>query len=463
MGYGLKKGMAAALCAGMVLSLLSGCGKKEEKKAVDADADAVTLNDTSMKEDVANFLVRFDQAKFESSMGQFYSYYASSYYGTTNYWDLDFSGQGQTVADSFKTSEQTVLEQLMLCSEHASDYDIVLTDDEKQKISDAAASFIASNTQDTLDAMNATQEVVEEALTYLTIQSKVEQEMTKDVDTNVTDEEAAQRDVDYVSFYASAEAETEAVSEGMTERTTENASEGSSEGLGVSEDTKTGSAAETEAEITAEGTESAAENAAESGTEAVTGTESESETELDEATIEARAKAQAKAEDFLKQVQDADVKDADAFDKLADAAAKDNNNVTHSTFTFGKDDSYPAKAVIDATNDLKDNTLVQQVIQDGSNFYVLYVSDAFDEDATEQKKQEIVNQRKQDAIDAQYKKWEADETWEVNNDFFAALDFNVSLTQQTEAVTEAISEAASETPSEGTSEGSGEGEAVSVS
>ena len=429
MGYGLKKGMAAALCAGMVLSLLSGCGKKEEKKAVDADADAVTLNDTSMKEDVANFLVRFDQAKFESSMGQFYSYYASSYYGTTNYWDLDFSGQGQTVADSFKTSEQTVLEQLMLCSEHASDYDIVLTDDEKQKISDAAASFIASNSQDTLDAMNATQEVVEEALTYLTIQSKVEQEMTKDVDTNVTDEEAAQRDVDYVSFYASAEAETEAVSEGMTERTTENASEGSSEGLGVSEDTKTGSAAETEAEITAEGTEAAAENAAESGTEAATGTETESETELDEATIEARAKAQAKAEDFLKQVQDADVKDADAF----------------------------------ATNDLKDNTLVQQVIQDGSNFYVLYVSDAFDEDATEQKKQEIVNQRKQDAIDAQYKKWEADETWEVNNDFFAALDFNVSLTQQTEAVTEAISEAASETPSEGTSEGSGEGEAVSVS
>lgn len=223
--------MAAALCAGMVLSLLSGCGKKEEKKAVDADADAVTLNDTSMKEDVANFLVRFDQAKFESSMGQFYSYYASSYYGTTNYWDLDFSGQGQTVADLFKTSEQTVLEQLMLCSEHASDYDIVLTDDEKQKISDAAASFIASNSQDTLDAMNATQEVVEEALTYLTIQSKVEQEMTKDVDTNVTDEEAAQRDVDYVSFYASAEADTEAVSEGMTERTTENASEEAPKGL----------------------------------------------------------------------------------------------------------------------------------------------------------------------------------------------------------------------------------------
>lgn len=421
MGYKFRRGTAAALSTAMILSLLSGCGNKD-KDAFDTEATAATLDDSTMSAGVANFIIRYDQAQFESGFGMLLQYY-----GYTDIWNTDLYGTGEAYSETFKSDEEDKLEELMLCSEHAADYDIELTDDEKSQITETASDFIASNSEEVLNKMSATQETVEQALTYYAIQAKVEAELTRDVDTNVTDEEAAQRTVDYVSFYASTESETEAVSEGVSEGASEDNSvtitsevtteaENSTEAASGTEtadgDTKTGAA--DEAETVVDGTEgetsvesageSVAENSVsvEEGTEEITEAETETETELTAEQIEARAKAQAKAEEFLKKVQDADVQDADTFTSMGEEEGESDTTVTNSSWTFGADDTYPDAAVIDATTDLEDNTLVDHVVQVDDNFYVLYVADAFDEEATEEKKTEIVDQRKQDAIDAQY-------------------------------------------------------------
>ncbi|MBR0306591.1 MAG: peptidyl-prolyl cis-trans isomerase, partial [Lachnospiraceae bacterium] len=67
-----------------------------------------------------------------------------------------------------------------------------------QKIAEAAAKFVADNSEVALNNFTATEEIVKEYLELITLQVLVSNEIVKDVDTVVSDEEAAQRRIDYV-------------------------------------------------------------------------------------------------------------------------------------------------------------------------------------------------------------------------------------------------------------------------
>ena len=69
-----------------------------------------------------------------------------------------------------------------LLEQHASDYDVTLSDDEKKSIKKAAKAFIKNNSEDTLDAMTATEEIVEKYLTNQTIASKVSEVIKESAD-----------------------------------------------------------------------------------------------------------------------------------------------------------------------------------------------------------------------------------------------------------------------------------------
>ncbi len=92
------------------------------------------------------------------------------------------------------------LENMFLMEQHMSDYGVSITDEDKTKISEAATRFIEENDEKTVKAMNATQENVERLLTLYTVQSRMYNAIIAGVDTNVTDEEAAQKTVKYVLF-----------------------------------------------------------------------------------------------------------------------------------------------------------------------------------------------------------------------------------------------------------------------
>ena len=190
--------LASCMCAGA----LSGCGKKTDA------ISAFTFNGKKVDGDFANFVLRFEQA----SLDDIYAYYASMM--QQDIWSMD-DGQGLGIStwDSFKSNIGQDLEKLLLAEEHASDYNVTLTDDEKKAIKDAAAKFIAANDKDALASMSATQEVVERYLTLSTIKAKVEEGMSADVDTNVPDEEAAQRYVQFIRYQPTTESETEADTE----------------------------------------------------------------------------------------------------------------------------------------------------------------------------------------------------------------------------------------------------------
>ena len=379
-----KKGAALVLAAVMCASVLGGCSKKAEAKPV------YTFNGEKVDANLTNFLLRYEQAGIDESYGSMFS----SYYGQSM-WTLDLSGTGEVYETTYKSEFGEMFERLLLAEEHAADYSVEITDDEKAAITEAATKFMTDNDKEALDSMNATQEVVERTLTLFTVQSKVEKEIAKDVDTNVSDEEAAQTTVSYIEYTPTTEAETEEDTEAEAVMT-----EAETALVETEEADKTTSADETEA----------AAAAAE--------TEAESETE-DPALTAAKEKYRAMAEETLAQIQSGDT---DFETASADADALGDEGVQTGSFTYGSEDAtYPAEEIKAAASELKDGEVADQVVEANDKYYILNMDAVFDKDATESRKEEIVDERKHELIDSVYDGWIEKETWEVDAEALALI------------------------------------------
>lgn len=184
-----KKAAAALLiCAVAGSFAMSGCGR------IDADAAVVTIDgDIVISAGYANFAARMTQAQYDM--------YLSSYYGE-GYWTSDSytNDDGQTMEESVKDSVLEDLELYYILESHMDDYDVEITEDEQSAITEAAEQFLSDNTDDTIKAVGATQEYVEKYLYLQTVTSKMEDAIKAGADTEVSDEEAAQRTFSYVSI-----------------------------------------------------------------------------------------------------------------------------------------------------------------------------------------------------------------------------------------------------------------------
>ena len=171
-----RKLLVAGLCACMAAASLTGCGSKAGKAAVTVGDDTASLG-------LVNLMLRYNQAQMQSLYGSFMG---------DNMWE--------SYGDTTKSNIVESIENMFLMEQHMSDYGVSITDEDKTKIADAAKEFIEENDEKTMKAMNATQENVERLLTLYTIQSRMYNAIIADVDTNVSDEEAAQKTVKYVLF-----------------------------------------------------------------------------------------------------------------------------------------------------------------------------------------------------------------------------------------------------------------------
>ena len=451
----LKKIAVIGLSACLALGTLSGCSKKE---TFQADAAAITVNGDEISAGLVKFATHYSQALMESMY--------KMYMGVEDPMDSDIYGNGSTLGSMIKDDVVSTLERLVLAEQKMSDYNVELTDDEKAAVTEAATRFMDENGEEVLNQMGATQEVVERYLTLRLIQSKMEPQMSADVDTEVSDDEAAQRKIRYTLFRAETEAETESETgteaESSSEETTEAVSEVGTEGetsveteaetaaMTEEQTVKTKSSAETETETASEAASEAAET--ETGSEAATeASESETETETeteDPAMVAAKAEALAKAEDLI-----AKVKDGEDFET---ASAEVDADATCSTLTFGSDSTSVVEGLITATEGLDDGTLVETPIEIDSGYYVAQVISKIDREATDKQKETIVEQRKSDRISELYTEWKDAAEITEDSDILAQITFDFSLTQETEASTEATTEAATEAGSESATENASE-------
>lgn len=193
-----KKRVTALGLAGMLaVTGLTGCGSMNNDDVV------ATVGESEIKLGVANFYARMQQAQYET-------YYAGMM-GTTGEELWAKETDGKTYEQSVKSDMIKSLENIYILEQHASEYDVVLSEDEKKAIDKAAEEFDENNALEDKEAVSGYNKYVKKVLELLTIQSKMEDAMTADVDTEVSDDEAAQKAMKYV-FYSYTKDENDSTS-----------------------------------------------------------------------------------------------------------------------------------------------------------------------------------------------------------------------------------------------------------
>lgn len=193
---------AAVLTAAGVLAAASvtGCSG-----SIDTDAVVATVGDEEITLGVANFYARLTQ-------GQYETYYASMLGMTADtMWSQEVE-EGTTYEDSTKDSLMESLENLYLMSQHAADYGVSLSEEEEEAIADAAQKFDEDNTEEAKEVVSGYRKDVEKYLELITISQKMDSKMREGVDEEVSDEEAAQKGMEYLYFsYTSTDEEGNSV------------------------------------------------------------------------------------------------------------------------------------------------------------------------------------------------------------------------------------------------------------
>lgn len=182
----IRRLLPLVLTAVLGMSVLSGCGN-----SIDAAKTGATLDGQEISLGFMNFMARYQQAIYD---GRF----ASMFGEDQNVWEQNFFEEDVTTENSVKQSVADMVEEYYLLEKHMSDYKVEITDDELSAIDAAAEKFMGDNSKAAIKQLGATKEYVAEMLRLATIQSKMTEAIYAEVDTEVSDEEAAQKTISYV-------------------------------------------------------------------------------------------------------------------------------------------------------------------------------------------------------------------------------------------------------------------------
>ena len=327
-----KKAVLLTAAGALAAMAVTGCSG-----SINTDAVIATVGEDDITLGVANFYARMTQ-------GQYETYYAGMM-GTTGeaMWTQE-AGEGQNYEESVKDSLMENLENMYLISQHAADYEVSLTKEEEDAISEAAAQFDEDNTDEAKEIVSGYRKDIEEFLRLATIQTKMDSKMREGVDENVSDEEAAQKAMKYVFF---------------SYTTTD---------------------------------------------------DSGNSTEL---TDDEKENLKTSAQSLVDRVN--------AGEDISTVA--EDLGQTAYDLTFDSESTSPNEDLIAAADALKTEGAVTDVIETDDGLYVGQLTSLLDRDATDQKKESIIEERKQDQYDSLLEQWKDDTDIEVDEKVWNKVDF----------------------------------------
>ena len=391
-----RKAAALGLVFAMSCTALAGCGSKGSK--IDGSKTLMTVNGEDVRLGVGSLYAKYQQA----SIYQIYS----MYFGTTSIFDNEHD-DGHTYGEEIKESVISDLEKMVTIKQHAEEYGVSLTDEETAAIETAAQAYMDGNDEETRGKIGAAKEDVVELMTLQTLQASMMDPIVKDVDTEISDEDAQQTSVSYIRIDVESEPEeTESV-----EETVESGASGSE-------------AAESEAAQSAAESSEAASAESAAGSEAAESEAAQSEAAPVEATASSveEAAAQIEAREYGEAIISAIQEEADVAEADLDAIAKtidESYSVSTGSFTTNDpDDTYLDSVIVEAVKGLSDGELVDHPVMnaDGTCYYVIRLDKNFDEEKTETKKSDILTERKQALYDETVNGWVDAADIKVNED-----------------------------------------------
>ena len=432
----IMKYAAAALVAATAVSTLGGC-EQLEKKAPE-DTVAVSFGDTNIMLDEVTYMIRSMEYTYESYFG-------------SNICSNDMGdGSGMTVGDYIKQMSLSQLRQTLVLNEYAKKNGIELSDDQKAKV-DEAIEKLQTEAEDYLDAVGATDELIEKTYTENAIANLVYMDLVADVDTTVGDDEFLRKKIAYVKLTPSELTETTAADEATTEvssdedsseeassiENTEAESESVSKDVTTSTEEASSEKASTEAVSTGE---ASSENVSKLSSEASTEDSTEVET-LSEEEQERQDAMNDAADKILKEFEEGN----DAADFISDYQNDSHFTATNSEISISEDGTavYNAAAWALATDEC---TVYRS---DDGSIYIIRCLDDNDEEARQSAIDSEIESRKTALFSEKYAEIQDDSSkFKVDEDVIDTI--REEETSESETNVEETSE--SETGGEKTSE-----------
>ncbi|WP_192451795.1 peptidyl-prolyl cis-trans isomerase [Candidatus Galacturonibacter soehngenii] len=336
-------GIATTLLA--CASMITGCAG-----SVNLNTPVAVVNDENVSFGVAKFYAKTQQVMYESYYGSLFG---------DNMWDQTLSAD-MTFGESTLENILEEIKEMYIVNQHADEYEITLSDEEKSKIEETAKQFMADNNADAIESMGASEEVIIEYLTKFTLQGKIEAAIKAGADTNVADEDAAQRTFSYVLV-------------------------------------------------------------------STAGTTDETGKTVD-LTDEEKAAKKEEAQAII---------DAVAGGKDFDTAVTDTERSV-STASYGKDDDAGMNEAVIAAADALQEGEISPIVETDGGYYVLKLTSAFDQEQTENRRQEIITQRQTTLYEDTYTKWKDASKVSVDNKVWKKITFKDKLSMVSNATMDDI-------------------------
>lgn len=411
----IMKYAAAALVAATAVSTLGGC-EQLEKKAPE-DTVAVSFGDTNIMLDEVTYMIRSMEYTYES-------YFGSNICGN----DMG-DGSGMTVGDYIKQMSLSQLRQTLVLNEYAKKNGIELSDDQKAKV-DEAIEKLQTESEDYLDAVGATDELIEKTYTENAIANLVYMDLVADVDTTVGDDEFLRKKIAYVKLTPSELTETTAADEATTEvssdedsseeassiENTEAESESASKDVTTSTEEASSEKASTEAVSTEE---ASSENVSKLSSEASTEDSTEVET-LSEEEQERQDAMNDAADKILKEFEEGN----DAADFISDYQNDSHFTATNSEISISEDGTAVYNAAAWALS--TDECTVYK--SDDGSIYIIRCLDDNDEEARQSAIDSEIESRKTALFSEKYAEIQEESSkFKVDEDVIDTIRFTTPV------------------------------------
>lgn len=190
-----KKAAVTALVCVTVAGMMTGCGNKK----LDGTKTAVTVNKQEIPLGVVSLAARMQQAQAEAM----YKMYLGGG-DDMSIWSTKMGDDSdETYGENAVTTTVESIEKMCLEKEHASEYDVEITDDEQKALEEAAKNFIAANSEETIAELAVDEDMVKTFLELETYDVKMKEAIEATADIKLDEKEYQQMAFSYASVRVS--------------------------------------------------------------------------------------------------------------------------------------------------------------------------------------------------------------------------------------------------------------------
>lgn len=190
-----KKAAVTALICVTAAGMMTGCGNKK----LDGTKTAVTVNKQEIPLGVVSLAARMQQAQAEAM----YKMYLGGG-DDMSIWSTKMGDDSdETYGENAVTTTVESIEKMCLEKEHASEYDVEITDDEQKALEEAAKNFIAANSEETIAELAVDEDMVKTFLELETYDVKMKEAIEATADIKLDEKEYQQMAFSYASVSVS--------------------------------------------------------------------------------------------------------------------------------------------------------------------------------------------------------------------------------------------------------------------